>query len=42
MPPVSLVPVEISPDVTLGRDHVTVMDTEHIELVAAKGTKLNP
>jgi len=40
--PVGSVSVEISSDVTPGVDHVTVMDTEQVELVTAKGTKLNP
>ena len=34
--------VGISPDMTLGRDHNAAMDTEQVELFAAKGTKLNP
>ena len=41
-PPVGSVLVEISPDVTLGGDHVGIMDIEQVELVAAKRIKLNP
>ena len=41
-PPIDSVSVEISSDVTLGGDQVAIIDTEQVELVAAKGTKLNP
>jgi len=41
-PPVDSVSVRISPDVTPGGDHVVVMDTKQVELIATKGTKLNP
>jgi len=41
-PPVDSVSVEISSDVTLGGDQVAIIDTEQVELVATKGTKLNP
>jgi len=40
--PIGSVSVEISSGVTLSGDHVAVMDTEHVELVVAKGTKLDP
>ena len=39
---VGSVSVEISPDVTPGGDHIVIMDTEQVELVAVKRTKLNP
>jgi len=32
----------ISPDVTLGGDHVAMMDIEQVELIAVKETKVNP
>jgi len=38
---VDLVSVGISPDVRTGGDYVTVIDTEQVELVAAKEIKLN-
>ena len=40
--PVISVLAGISPDETPGGDHVAVMDMEQVELVATKGTKLNP
>ena len=39
--PVSSISIGISPDLTPGGDHLAVMDTKQVELVAAKGTKLN-
>ena len=39
--PVGSVSVGISP-MTLGGDCVVVLDVEHVELIAAKGIKLNP
>jgi len=39
--PVGSISVGISPNVTSGGDHVVMMDTEHVELFAAKETKLN-
>ena len=41
-PPVDSVSVERSLDVTPDIDHVAMMDNGHVELVVAKGTKLNP
>ena len=40
--PVGSVSVGISPGVTPGGDHVAVLDTEQVDLIAVKGTKLNP
>ena len=34
--PVDSILVEISPELIPGRDHVAMMDTEEVELVAAK------
>ena len=34
--PVDSILVEISPELILGGDHVAMMDTEEVELVAAK------
>ena len=39
--PVGSISVGISPNVTSGGDHVVMIDTEHIELFAAKETKMN-
>ena len=36
------VSVEISSDVTPGRDRVAVLDTELVNLIAVERTKLNP
>ena len=40
--PVGSISVGILPDVTPRGDHVAMMDTEQVELVAAKEIKLNP
>ena len=49
LPPIGLVSVKISPNVTPRRDHVAGLDTkqvenidEDVELLAAIGTKINP
>ena len=41
-PPIDSVSVEISSDITPSGDHVAMINTEHVELIATKGTKLNP
>ena len=40
--PIGSISVRISPVMTPGRDHIAVMDTEQVELVATNGTQLNP
>jgi len=40
--PIDSVSVGITPDMTPSEDHVVVIDTEQVELVATKETKLDP